>query len=153
MALSTLPQPAALIPRRLLLAAGAAAAVTVVGVGALRSSGFRPASADAAAVAERRLRFVDRSDRGIDVVDAASGRTLEVLHGEQGFLRGTLRGLLRARKRAGGASDATLVLTARADGRLTLADPGTGERIDLESFGSTNAALFARWLTPHEVTP
>ncbi|MBC7781542.1 MAG: photosynthetic complex assembly protein PuhC, partial [Proteobacteria bacterium] len=35
-------------------------------------------------------------------------------------------------------------LIGRADGRLTLADPATGQRIDLESFGPTNAAVFAR---------
>jgi len=27
---------------------------------------------------------------------------------------------------------------------LTLVDPGTGRRVDLESFGPTNAAVFAR---------
>jgi hypothetical protein len=31
--------------------------------------------------------------------------------------------------------------------RLTLADPATGERVDLESFGPTNAAAFAQLLT------
>jgi hypothetical protein len=38
-------------------------------------------------------------------------------------------------------------LAARADGRLTLTDPATGARIDLESFGPTNAGVFARLLT------
>mgnify|MGYP006276983711 CR=1 FL=1 len=37
-------------------------------------------------------------------------------------------------------------LIARADGRLTLADPVTGQRIDLESFGPANAGVFARLL-------
>jgi hypothetical protein len=27
-----------------------------------------------------------------------------------------------------------------------LLDPATGSRLDLESFGPTNAAVFARWL-------
>ena len=38
------------------------------------------------------------------------------------------------------------MLTARADGRLTLVDPATSERVDLESFGPTNAAVFAQLL-------
>ena len=38
-------------------------------------------------------------------------------------------------------------LIARTDGRLTLFDPVTGQRIDLESFGPTNAAVFAPFLT------
>ena len=39
------------------------------------------------------------------------------------------------------------MLIGRADGRLTLADPATGARIDLEAFGPTNAGVFARLLT------
>jgi len=34
---------------------------------------------------------------------------------------------------------------ARTDGRITLMDPATGQRIDLESFGPTNTAEFARF--------
>ena len=37
-------------------------------------------------------------------------------------------------------------LIGRADGRLTLEDPATGRRVDLESFGPTNAAVFAQIL-------
>ena len=83
---------------------------------------------------------------GIAVVDAASSATLDTVYGEQGFLRGTLRAVVRERKLRGLVSDAPLHLIARADGRLTLTDPATGSRIDLESFGPTNAAVFARWL-------
>jgi putative photosynthetic complex assembly protein len=71
-----------------------------------------------------------------------------VVHGEQGFLRGTLRGMARERRRNGLDDTAALSLLARADGRLTLVDPATGRRIDLESFGPTNAAVFARWIAP-----
>jgi putative photosynthetic complex assembly protein len=72
------------------------------------------------------------------------------VHGEQGFLRGALRSLVRERRRRGGDASAPFTLIGRADGRLTLADATTGQRIDLESFGPTNAAVFARWLTPGE---
>jgi hypothetical protein len=34
-------------------------------------------------------------------------------------------------------------LLGRADGRLTLIDPSTQQRIDLEAFGPSNAAVFA----------
>jgi hypothetical protein len=37
-------------------------------------------------------------------------------------------------------------LIGHADGRLTLLDPMTGTRVDLGSFGPTNAAVFARFL-------
>jgi hypothetical protein len=39
-------------------------------------------------------------------------------------------------------------LIARPDGRLTLVDPVTDQRIDLESFGPTNAGKFATLLEP-----
>jgi hypothetical protein len=35
-------------------------------------------------------------------------------------------------------------MIGRADGKLTLEDPGTGRRVDLGSFGPTNAAVFAQ---------
>jgi putative photosynthetic complex assembly protein len=139
-------QATELIPRRALLATAAVLAATLLAVGAMRLAGVQTRQTDAPAVAERALRFADRPDGGIDILDAASGARIDSAHGEQGFLRGTLRGLVRERKRAGLVTDAPLLLTARADGRLTLADPATGERIDLESFGPTNAGVFARWL-------
>jgi putative photosynthetic complex assembly protein len=130
------------IPRRALLGGGAALALILAGVATARLSGFDTREPDAGTVARRMLRFVDRPDGGV----AVSGATLDVMHGEQGFLRGTLRGLARERKRRGLSGNEPLQLIGRADGRLTLADPTTGERIDLESFGPTNAAVFARWL-------
>lgn len=137
-----------IIPRRALLAGGLALAATVLAIGAARVSGLETTEPDAVTVVERSLRFVDRADGGIAVLDARSGRTLDVMHGEQGFLRGTLRGMARERRRSGLDDSAPLSLLARADGRLTLADPATGRRIDLESFGPTNAAVFARWVAP-----
>jgi putative photosynthetic complex assembly protein len=107
------------------------------------------AQQDAAAgrvLAERHLRFTDASLGGLKVSDALTGQHLDTLHGEQGFVRGTLRGLLRERKRLNLPSEAHLLLQAHADGRLTLQDSSTGERLDLLSFGSANAGQYARWL-------
>lgn len=137
-----------IIPRRALLAGGLALVGTVLAIGAARLSGLDTTEPDAVTVVERTLRFVDRPDGGIAVVDARSGRTLDVMQGEQGFLRGTLRGMARERRRSGLDDSTPLSLLARADGRLTLVDPATGRRIDLESFGPTNAAVFARWIAP-----
>jgi putative photosynthetic complex assembly protein len=136
----------AVFPRIALVVAGVVIALTLGGVGVARWSGFDGKQQDAAATAERSLRFQDQPRGGIALVDAASGTTLETVYGEQGFLRGTLRAVLRERKLRGIVSESPLQLIARADGRLTLIDPATGSRLDLESFGSTNAAVFARWL-------
>ena len=44
------------------------------------------------------------------------------------------------------SSDDAFELISRADGRLTLVDLATNNRIDLESFGKDNAAEFAAFL-------
>jgi putative photosynthetic complex assembly protein len=143
---TTTTAPEELIPRRAVMGALAALGLVFAGAAAVRLSGVTIREPDARTLAMRELRFLDRPDGGIEVIDAASGRTLDVMRGEQGFLRGTLRGLVRERKRRGLAGAQPLQLIARADGRLTLTDASTGERIDLESFGPTNAAVFAQWL-------
>jgi putative photosynthetic complex assembly protein len=68
--------------------------------------------------------------------------------GEQGFLRGVLRGLARERRALGVPADRPYRLTLHADSRLLITDPATGQRIDLASFGPDNAAVFLRWLPP-----
>jgi putative photosynthetic complex assembly protein len=138
--------PSAVFPRIALVLAGVVIALTLGGIGMARWSGYDGRQQDAQATAQRSLHFQDQPQGGIAIVDASSGATLETVYGEQGFLRGTLRAVVRERKLRGLVSDAPLQLIARADGRLTLSDPATGARIDLESFGSTNAAVFARWL-------
>ena len=138
--------PVAVFPRIALVLAGAVVALTLGGVGLARWSGFDGRQQDAQTVAQRALHFKDQTDGGIAIVDAPSGATIGTVHGEQGFVRGTLRAVVRERKLRGLVSDVPLQLISRADGRLTLIDPATGSRIDLESFGPTNAAVFARWL-------
>ena len=57
----------------------------------------------------------------------------------------------RAAQAQGLGAEPAFELIARADGRLTLIDPATGDRVDLESFGPTNAAVFARLLDARPV--
>lgn len=141
--------PHAAFPRAPLLAAATLVLAALVTVAAVRLTGVGMVRfPDAAAVAMRDLRFEDRSDGAIAVIDARSGQLVESVSGAQGFLRGTLRGLARERKRSGIGPDQPFRLTGRADGRLTLEDPATGRRVDLESFGPDNAAVFARMLGP-----
>lgn len=138
------------LPRVPLMALGALALVTVLMAGGTRLTGVGAASTvDAATISVRELRFEDRSDGGIDILDARLNTRLgDVAPGTNGFLRSTMRGLARERKRQGAGADMPFRLLGRADGRLTLEDPATGRRIDLESFGATNAAVFARLMAP-----
>ena len=134
-----------LMPRGLLLALASVLLLSGLAIATARFAGFSTREPDARAVSVRELRFEDTPEGAVAVIDGVTGARIETVTGEQGFLRGTLRGLARERKRANLGPEKSFQLIGRADGRLTLADPATGQRIDLESFGPTNAAVFARW--------
>ena len=114
-------------------------------------SGTQIHTPDAGPVISRSLRFEDRTDGAVAVIDARTNQEIERVQGEAGFLRGALRALARERRKRDMGPQAAFELVGRADGRLTLMDPATGERVDLESFGSTNAGSFARLLTVNTV--
>jgi len=97
---------------------------------------------DAAPAKVLQLRFEDRPDGSIAVINYKTGQEIDSIQGEAGFVRGTLRGLAQERKRRGLDSGPPFDLIYRADGRLTLADTATGRLVDLESFGPTNASTF-----------
>jgi putative photosynthetic complex assembly protein len=139
--------PADPFPRGPLLVIAALLLFSLLSVAAVRLSGASIHTPDAAAVAVRALRFEDRPDGSIAVIDARSGRQIESVQGEAGFIRGALRALARERRKHGLGSGPAFELIGRADGRLTLSDPATGARIDLESFGPTNASSFVRLLS------
>lgn len=134
------------MPRRVLLSIGLMLLGTLIAVAAVRLSGASITVPDEAALAVRELRFEDRPDGSVVVIDANSRSVIHTMTGENGFFRGALRGLARERRRSGLGSEQPFQLIGRADGRLTLLDPATGRRIDLESFGPTNAAVFARFM-------
>ena len=134
------------MPRRVLLTIGIVLLGTLLAVAAVRLSGTNISAPDDAAVALRELRFEDRPDGSVVVIDATTKSVIHIMTGENGFFRGALRGLARERRRNGLGSEQPFQLIGRADGRLTLVDPATGQRIDLESFGPTNAAVFARFM-------
>ncbi len=134
-------------PRWVLLCAGGVIAFSLIGVGLVRITGNGPDQKPQPGTMERALRFVDQPDGGIAVIDGRTGELVRSFQGEQGFLRGTLRALARERKARGLGSEQPFQLIARTDGGLTLFDPVTHQRVDLESFGPTNAGAFAPLLT------
>ena len=131
----TLPLAVKLIGSMLLL--------IVLAIGFARWQGISDKQADAATVWQRDLVFADGPQGSVIVKDAQSQTEIAQFEGEQGFLRSTLRALVRERKRQNIGPDAPMQLLGRADGRLTLLDPSTQQRIDLEAFGPSNAAVFA----------
>jgi len=135
------------IPPGVLKAIGLLLLVTVGAVAAVRLSGVPIRAPDAQATETRALRFEDRADGSVAVIDFATRAEVARLAGEGGFARGALRALARERKLRGLDGSEPFLLIARADGRLTLDDPATGQRIDLESFGPMHAGTFARLLS------
>lgn len=141
------------LPRAVLIGAGALIGVSLLLVGLSRVNGYGATRMPTSTVvAARDLQFKDRADGGVEVYDdgeaAGQGRLIEVLApGTNGFVRGVMRGLTRERKRQSVGSEAPFRLTRWADGRLSLDDFATGQHVNLEVFGPTNAAAFVELLT------
>ena len=136
------------IPKSLALIAVGGLAALILFVAYYVDSGKLTREADAQAVITKQLRFEDRSDGSIAVISASDGRVVKVIEGEAGFVRGILRAMARERRIKEVNQTIPFELIARADGRLTLLDPATGNRIDLESFGKDNVIEFAVLLKP-----
>jgi putative photosynthetic complex assembly protein len=93
------------------------------------------------------LQFEDRADGAVVVYDARSEQIAAVLAPEtNGFVRGVMRGLARERRREDIGSGPPFMLTRWSDGRLSIEDEATHQRIELVAFGPTNFAAFARLL-------
>jgi putative photosynthetic complex assembly protein len=137
------------LPKLPLYAAVGLVVATLLMVAMVRMTGIGEVKTPITAVtAERMLRFADDTDGGISVRDGHDDALIgRVDPGTNGFLRGTLRGLARERKRSGFGPAAPYRLTSRIDGRLLLEDPSTGRLVDLGAFGVTNALVFSRLLT------
>ena len=133
-------------PRWVLWATAGLLSFTLIAVALVRITGNGPDQLAAATVNERLLRFEDAAGGGVAVIDGETGKLLTTVTGEQGFFRGAIRALARDRIARKIGSQEPFKLIARADGRLTLFDPISGQRVDLESFGPTNAAVFAQFL-------
>ncbi|MEM9461608.1 MAG: photosynthetic complex assembly protein PuhC [Myxococcota bacterium] len=97
------------------------------------------------------LRFEDRADGSVAVLDAATTREIDVVpSAEGGFVRGVMRGMFRTRKLESIPPSGHFRLVRYVDGALVLEDPHSGRRVDLRSFGATNYDAFARLLTASE---
>ena len=135
-------------PKPLAIIAVSSLAALILFVANYVNTGKLTREADAKAVITKQLRFEDRSNGSIAVISAPDGQIVKVIEGEAGFVRGILRAMARERRIKEVNQSIPFELIARADGRLTLVDPATGNRIDLESFGKDNVIEFAVLLKP-----
>jgi putative photosynthetic complex assembly protein len=91
------------------------------------------------------LRFFDEQDGGVRIVRAGDERQIDRLApGTHAFIRSSMRGLVRERRRAGGTAETPFLLQERSDGRLIIEDPISGRRLVLSSFGTLNDQAFRR---------
>lgn len=144
-----------LVPPAALKAAAATVLLSVALVASVRV-GLLPATPPASELrraaaiaprADRLLRFDDRPDGTVHVTDARTSATVAVIGREgSGFIRGVLRGLARERRQHGIGSGPPFRLTLWANSALSLVDTTTGRVIELDGFGTTNRAAFARLL-------
>jgi putative photosynthetic complex assembly protein len=139
------------LSRGMVLGAAAVVVGTLLLAGLGHEAPVNPASIGALPSAQRDLRFADRADGAVVVTDARTGAVVQTLPGgEEGFVRGAMRGLVRDRKRADIGADLPFRLSAWPDGRLTLHDTATGHTMELHAFGRTNAEAFLKLLTTEE---
>lgn len=127
------------------------ALVSLAAVAGWRIWGGSPAQELAPVLAHRMLIFADRPEGAIQIVDAQTGEVVQVLWGEQGFVRGVLRSMARDRRAHQVGASPAFSLALHADSRVILSDPHTGQRLDLAAFGPDNVAVFLRWLPSHLV--
>jgi len=136
------------VPRGALIGAAVLLSATLaLAAGARRAHLAEHPAAAPAAIESLEVRFEDRPDGTLAVLDAATGREVSTVPpGTNGFIRGVLRGMFRGRKLDSMDRNAEFRLARAADGRLTLDDPETGRHVDLDSFGPTNSAAFGNLL-------
>jgi putative photosynthetic complex assembly protein len=135
-------------PRGALFGAGALVGLSLLATSFARMSGIGTTQTPNADILQsRELRFEDRPDGGVTVYEGETSRVVDVLSpGTNGFVRGVLRAFARERRREDFGSEPPFLLTRWSDGRLSIEDVATHERIELVAFGSTNFAAFARLL-------
>jgi len=103
-------------------------------------------------VASRDLYFKDRNDGTVAVIPAGQEDPIAILPtGDAGgFLRVVLRGLVHDRRSQDLGPEQPFRVSRWSDGRVTLEDLATGRVVELNAFGPTNAAAFARFLDTQE---
>jgi len=107
----------------------------------------------ARAVETLALRFEDRADGSVAVREAAGDVIYVVQPGAYGFIRSTLRGLARERRRADLDATTPFVLTRWSDGTVSLEDPDIRRRVNLDAFGPDNARAFAQLFDERRANP
>jgi len=135
-------------PREVLIGAAFLIGFVIVAAAMVRVTGVGRTELPVAPMVEsRQLLFVDNGDGTTTVrVPGEGGVVANLESGVDGFVLGVMRGMVRERKSNSADADAPYLLSLRENGSLLFEDPLTGRRIDVRSFGPTNAGSFAKLL-------
>jgi len=119
--------------------------LTIVGCGYSVMFGSAEVMDPSTIVESRTLYFEDGEDGAVIVREG--DEIIEVLaSGDGQFVRGVLRAMARQRRLSSGGPEEPFTLVHWADGRVSIEDPVSGERVVLNAFGSENLQAFARLL-------
>ncbi|HEY8125524.1 MAG TPA: photosynthetic complex assembly protein PuhC [Methylocystis sp.] len=137
------------VPRPILRGAGLLIVFALLATGLARFTGVGAVHMPAQnSVESLALLFEDRNDGSIIVRDASDGALFYTVQpGAYGFIRSTMRGLARERRRSGLDASTPFALTRWSDGTVSLEDSATGRRVNLDAFGPDNARAFAQLFT------
>lgn len=135
-------------PREVLIGAALLIGFVIIAVAMVRVTGVGGTKAPLAPMVEsRQLVFVDNGDGTTTVrVPGEAGTVAQLESGVDGFVLGVMRGMIRERNSYKVDVGAPYLLSLREDGQLLFEDPLTGRRINVRSFGPTNAGSFAKLL-------
>lgn len=141
----TRPTPPNTVPRGALIGAAGLVAFAILAALTGRTLGIGQVKTSPGRLAEtRELRFEDTQDGAVLVRSAPDGRVVDVIAPNTNhFVRSALRGLVRTRKLEGIGSEPPFRLSRLVDGRITIEDPATRRRLELNAFGRPNAGAFA----------
>lgn len=138
--------------RPALLAVAALLAVSLLAVTLGRGQEAEPKEQPARPIQTLAFHAEDQPDGAINLRAAENGSLVARIEpGQDGFIRGTLRGLAQARQREGLSRESPFTLTRFDNGTLSLDDEATGRQVPLLAFGPSNAKAFARLLPGTEL--
>ncbi len=143
------------VPRPILRGAGLLIGFALLAAAVARQTDVGTLHMPAAGAVETlALRFEDRADGSVAVRDARNDKEIYVVQpGAFGFIRSTLRGLARERRRADLDGATPFTLTRWSDGTVSLEDVSTKRRVNLDAFGPDNARAFAQLFQNKEGRP
>ena len=146
------PDPNHPLPRPIMVGGGAMMICTVLLAAAAHATGFGVTHNPVpVAVQSRDLLFNEQDDGFITIRQAGTGEEVgRIAPGEGGFIRASMRGLMRNRTRYGEPPDGAFRVTRTADGDVWLQDLSTKQDIELQAFGPNQVQAFAAYLPPRE---